>query len=171
MGTRALFSLFLIWASINCARCILPSEYSILGADLEVALSEERVVELFRRWQAQHRKVYLNQGEAETRLVNFRRNLKYVLEKNSGRKSATSQSVGLNRFADLSNEEFREVYLSKVKKPASKKWGGPQRGKRESRVNAIKSCDAPSSLDWRNYGIVTGVKDQGSCGMATDLFY
>jgi C1A family cysteine protease len=28
----------------------------------------------------------------------------------------------------------------------------------------IGSIGAPSSLDWRNQGIVTAVKDQGTCG-------
>ncbi|KAI4372007.1 hypothetical protein MLD38_010295 [Melastoma candidum] len=164
MGTRVVLSALLIWVSIASARCSLPSEYSIVGAEFGDALSEERVFELFRRWQAKHKKVYRNPGEVETRLLNFRRNLKYVLEKNSGRKSPIAHSVGLNRFADMSNEEFREAYLSKVKKPASKKWGKQRSGRRESRVNSIKSCDAPTSLDWRNYGVVTAVKDQGSCG-------
>lgn len=165
MGTKVLLPLFLIWATITCIRCSLPSEYSIIGTDFEQVLSEERAVELFQRWMAKHRKVYRNPGEAEMRLENFRRNLKYVIQKNSRRKSAGGHSVGLNRFADMGNEEFREVYLSKVKKPASKRWDGRRRN---SPLHGVKSCEAPSSLDWRNYGVVTGVKDQGSCGMALD---
>lgn len=164
MGSNHLILVFLIWASIACLSSTsnLPSEYSIVGENPEKSLQlpEGRVLELFRRWQEKHHKVYKHAAEAEKRLENFRKNLRHVIERSSRQKSPTASRVGLNKFADLSNEEFREAYLSKVKKPASKKWNH----KKMSLQGKMKTCDAPSSLDWRNYGIVTGVKDQGECG-------
>jgi C1A family cysteine protease len=68
--------------------------------------------------------------------------------------------VGLNKFADLSNEEFKELYLSKVKKPINIKRSTA----RDWRQRNLQTCDAPSSLDWRKKGVVTAVKDQGDCG-------
>lgn len=161
--------LLLVWASLTCLCSSLPSEYSILGHDLESFPSEERVVELFQRWRAKHRRVYKHAEEVEKRFENFRSNLKLIIEKNANRVAPNAQRLGLNRFADMSNEEFKQVYISKVKKPSTKKSNTLIRRTMQKK---LRSCDdAPSSLDWRNKGIVTGVKDQGSCGKFQFHFY
>ncbi|GLT68336.1 hypothetical protein SLA2020_405800 [Shorea laevis] len=155
--------IFLVLASVLClcSTSTLPAEYSIVGHDLEGFLSEERAIEIFEQWKEKHQKVYRHAEEAKIRFENFKRNLKYVIEKNANRKSNTGHKVGLNRFADLSNEEFKMTYLSKVKKQGSKMCRLREKKKMGRRV---ESCTAPSSLDWRKYGIVTEVKDQGECG-------
>lgn len=154
--------LFLIWALLACLISSLPSEFSILNDQPGELLLEDRVSELFEQWKERHGKVYRHAQEAERRFENFRDNLKYIIEKSLNRKSRMEHVVGLNKFADMSNEEFREVYMSKVKKPLSKK--NTSERSREERKEVIGTCETPSSLDWRKYGIVTGVKDQGQCG-------
>ncbi|BBH00981.1 Cysteine proteinases superfamily protein, partial [Prunus dulcis] len=52
-------------------------------------------------------------------------------------------TLSLNEFADLTNEEFREI-------PTSFGYGNV--------------TDAPPSVDWREKGAVTPIKDQGKCG-------
>lgn len=158
-----LLLLSLIWGSwAFLCYGISSDEYSILALDLDKLPSEEQVVELFQQWKQDHQKFYRHPEEAALRLENFKRNLKYIIEKNAMRNSPLSHRLGLNRFADMSNEEFRNKFFSKVKKPF---------GKRNSLTRSsglhVKddSCeDAPSSLDWRKKGAVTGVKDQGNCG-------
>ena len=114
------------------------------------------MVELFQRWKLKHRKAYSHVVEAERRFENFKRNLKYIVEKNNEKRASSGgHKLGLNKFADMSNEEFRQVYLSKVRKPSNK---------RNLKGKSLESCDAPASLDWRKRGAVTGVKDQGDCG-------
>uniref|UniRef100_A0A803Q3M9 Uncharacterized protein n=1 Tax=Cannabis sativa TaxID=3483 RepID=A0A803Q3M9_CANSA len=125
--------------------------YSILDS-----WDEMRVVELFQNWKEKHKRVYRLPEEAEMRFENFKRNVKYILESSKSRKG---HQLGLNRFADLSNEEFRKLYLSNVTKPL----GGKRRRNNPMRTR-LDSCDAPSSLDWRKRGVVTAVKDQGDCG-------
>ncbi|PPE02119.1 hypothetical protein GOBAR_DD00849 [Gossypium barbadense] len=152
--------LFLILASLTSLSSSLPSEYSIVEHEIDAFLSEERVLEIFQQWKEKHRKVYRHAEEAEKRFENFKGNLKYILERNAKRKANKwEHHVGLNKFADMSNEEFRKAYLSKVKKPINKGITLSRNMRRK-----VQSCDAPSSLDWRNYGVVTAVKDQGSCG-------
>jgi len=155
LKTQLVF-LFLVWGSWAFLCYGLPSEYSILALDLDKFPSEEGVVELFQRWKEEHRKFYKHPEEAKLRLENFKRNLKYIVEKNAKRNSPYGHSLGLNRFADMSNEEFRHKFISKVKKPFGKKNDLPVKD---------DSCeDAPYTLDWRKKGVVTGVKDQGHCG-------
>ncbi|XP_002533962.2 low-temperature-induced cysteine proteinase [Ricinus communis] len=153
--------IFLLVGPLTCLSFTLPDEYSIVGNDLHELLSEERVKELFQQWKEKHRKVYKHVEEAEKRLENFRRNLKYVVEKNQKKKNlGSAHTVGLNKFADMSNVEFRQKYLSKVKKPIKKRNNNLM----TSRQRNLQSCVAPSSLDWRKKGVVTPVKDQGDCG-------
>ncbi|KAJ8761459.1 hypothetical protein K2173_001592 [Erythroxylum novogranatense] len=160
MGYRKslLALIFLLLAPLTCLSTDLPSEYSIVKYDQEF-LSEERVVQIFELWKEKYGKVYNHAQEAERRLGNFRTNLKYILEKNANRRFSSGHRVGLNKFADLSNEEFKQRFLSKVKIPVNKR--GVLRTERQRRM---ENCEAPSSLDWRMKGAVTGVKDQGSCG-------
>lgn len=149
-----LFLLSLILSSSTFLCYAIPSEYSILAFDHTKLPSEEEVVELFQQWKEDHEKFYRYPEEAALRLENFKRNLKYIVERNAMRNSPLGHRLGLNRFADMSNEEFKSKFISKVKKPISK-----------SRHFKGESCEgAPYSLDWRKKGAVTGVKDQGNCG-------
>lgn len=156
-----LLLLFLFWCSTAFLCLGIPSEYSILAFELNKLPSEERLVELFQSWKEEHQKFYTHPEEAALRLENFKRNLKHIVEKNAMRNSPHGHVLGLNRFADLSNEEFKNKFISKVKMPFNK------RNSLTSSGLHLKddSCeDAPSSLDWRKKGAVTGVKDQGDCG-------
>ncbi|KAJ7968711.1 Cysteine proteinase RD21a [Quillaja saponaria] len=154
--------LFFIWVSLTYLSSSLPSEYSILVHDQDKFPSEEQVLELFQQWKLKHKRVYKYAEEAAKRFENFQRNLKYVIEKNAMKRSANGHRVGLNRFADMSNEEFKEMYISKVKKPISKKSNNVIARSMQEKVD---SCDnSPSSLDWRKKGVVTGIKNQEDCG-------
>lgn len=147
--------IFFFLASLACFCVSIPGEYSIIGHDLDKFPSEGRVLELFQQWKRQHGRFYRHPEEAALRLENFKRNLKYIVEKNAMRKSPNGHRLGLNKFADMSNEEFKRIYMSKVKKPVLQNYN----------VRANDSCaDAPSSLDWRRKGVVTAVKNQGDCG-------
>ncbi|KAL9236840.1 hypothetical protein vseg_011464 [Gypsophila vaccaria] len=132
----------------------LPVRYPSTDSLLDVE-SQNRDVELFEQWRVKHGKVYKHADEMFKGFENFKRNLNFIVEKNLNR---TSHTVGLNRFADLSNEEFRRMFLRKLNRPVRL---GDQKYKRRGLVS---TCHAPVSLDWRKYGVVTPVKDQGSCG-------
>ncbi|XP_073027153.1 low-temperature-induced cysteine proteinase-like [Primulina eburnea] len=159
MGHQFLHAFLLI--SLAIVASSLSLEFSIIGANPDEIL-EERIPELFQSWKEKHGKVYEHAEEAAERLRIFRTNIKYVLEKNMDRRLPMGPLVGLNKFADLSNEEFRKIYTRKIQKPFEKR-------RRYSLEDVqlkmkISSCEAPTSLDWREHGVVTGVKDQGQCG-------
>lgn len=112
-------------------------------------------MELFQQWRKQHGKSYENSEELFNRFQSFKSNLKYIVESNSNR---TGYWMGLNRFSDMSNEEFREKYIGKVKGLVELSEG------KHTRERSVLICDAPPSLDWREKEVVTPVKDQGVCG-------
>ncbi|XP_005227094.1 cathepsin F isoform X2 [Bos mutus] len=62
---------------------------------------------------------------------------------------------GVTKFSDLTEEEFRTIYLNPLLKDA------PGRNMRPAQpVTDVP----PPQWDWRNKGAVTNVKDQGMCG-------
>ncbi|KAK1280802.1 Cysteine proteinase RD21a [Acorus gramineus] len=145
--------LLITFASILGLTVSTLNEFSIISYK---GISEERGLELFEQWAKKHRKVYGCMEEKEKRLLNFIENLHYVLENNNYVKESGHQ-VGLNVFADMNNDEFKEVYTPKRIMKKKPKVGGERRA---SKV----SCETPMSLDWRKKGVVTGVKNQGQCG-------
>ncbi|KAJ6979264.1 low-temperature-induced cysteine proteinase-like [Populus alba x Populus x berolinensis] len=151
--------IFLLLALLTCLSSSHPDEHPIVVNDFGELVSEESIIEIFRQWRDRHQKVYEHAAESEKRYRNFKRNLKYIIEKTGKKTAALGHRVGLNKFADLSNEEFKELYLSKVKKPINKRSIA-----RDWRQSNLQTCDAPSTLDWRKKGVVTAVKDQGDCG-------
>nr|GLL45859.1 oryzain alpha chain-like [Ipomoea trifida] len=164
MGTKCSqssgFLVFLIFAALWCGVSCYYDGFSIVGAGF---VPEEKVLRLFEEWKGRNGKVYRDEAENEERFENFKGNLKYVMEKTVGGGSRWEGKVGLNRFADLRNEEFKDVFTSKIKMPFRKKQGIQMVLSGQSGKEKV-SCDAPFSVDWRKRGAVTHVKDQGECG-------
>lgn len=112
---------------------------------------------MYEAWLVKHGKSYNALGERERRFEIFKDNLRFIEEHNAVNRT---YKVGLNRFADLTNEEYRSRYLGRRDET--------RRGLRASRVSDRYSFrageDLPESVDWREKGAVVPVKDQGNCG-------
>ncbi|XP_061351505.1 ervatamin-B-like [Gastrolobium bilobum] len=128
-----------------------------MGANLQDELpSQDEVIELFLLWKKEHGRVYKDLEEMAKKFEIFVSNLKYITEFNEKRRSPSSCLFGLNKFADWSPKEFQETYLGDFDITPKEHSNVKQ--------NNLYHADVPESLDWRKYGVVTGVKDQGPCG-------
>lgn len=112
---------------------------------------------IYESWLVKHRKNYNALGEKEKRFEIFKDNLKFVDEHNNAGESTFK--LGLNKFADLTNDEFRSKYLgAKKQKPTLLKKANSDRYLYKA------GEELPESVDWRDKGAVVPVKDQGQCG-------
>ena len=120
--------------------------------------SEEETRRMYAEWMATHGRTYNAIGEEERRYQVFRDNLRYIDEHNAAADAGVhSFRLGLNRFADLTNDEYRATYLGVRTKPQRER-------KLSARYHADDNEELPESVDWRTKGAVAEVKDQGSCG-------
>ncbi|KAL0684601.1 hypothetical protein Bca4012_051449 [Brassica carinata] len=119
--------------------------------------SDAEVSKIYEEWMEKHgKKKMMTQNNGlvtDQRFEIFKDNLRFIDEHNN---KNLSYKLGLTRFADLTNDEYRSIYLgAKPKKRVLK-----TSDRYEPRVG-----DAlPASVDWRKEGAVAAVKDQGSCG-------
>lgn len=118
--------------------------------------TQEQVAALYKSWLVKHGKAYNALGERERRFEIFKDNLRFIDEHN---REPRSYTLGLTRFADLTNEEYRARFLggrfSPKPRPSAAKNG---------RYASSLGGDLPEHVDWREKGAVTAVKDQGQCG-------
>ncbi|KAL6982967.1 hypothetical protein U1Q18_016362 [Sarracenia purpurea var. burkii] len=118
--------------------------------------TEEEVTAMYESWLITHGKSYNAMEEKERRFQIFRDNLRFVDAHNAGNRT---YKVGLNRFADLTNEEYRSTYLD-AKRGFRRRVSTPEVS---DRYAPRAGDDLPDSVDWRKKGAVVDVKDQGSC--------
>lgn len=121
--------------------------------------SEEEVKAVYRWWLAKHGKTYNGLEENDKRFGIFKDNLMFIDEHNSENRT---YKVGLNRFADLTNKEYRSMYLG-TRTDAKRRL---LKSRNPSQRYAFRAGNEklPESVDWRKTGAVTPIKDQGSCG-------
>ncbi|CAH9111092.1 unnamed protein product [Cuscuta epithymum] len=142
--------------------CSAAAEMSIISYDEQhpakgLIRSEEEIKELFESWLVKHGKAYNAVGEKDKRLEIFKDNLKYIDDQNS--LENRSYKLGLNFFADMTNEEYRTGYLG-TKRDARRKT----LKSKSNRYAPVEGESLPDSVDWREKGAVSEVKNQGSCG-------
>ncbi|XP_008813817.1 low-temperature-induced cysteine proteinase-like [Phoenix dactylifera] len=162
MGSKATMAAALLLLCLSAAASAAP-DMSIISYDETHGVrglerSEEDMRLLYEGWLAKHGRAYNALGEKERRFEIFKDNVRFIDAHNADA-GHHSFRLGLNRFADMTNEEYRAVYLGT--RPAGHR--------RRARVGSDRyRYDAgdvlPESVDWRVKGAVAAVKDQGSCG-------
>lgn len=144
--------------------CMLSLSYaadmSIIEYDDSHGMKRERsdkeVRSLYQAWLVKHKRSSNDLEEMEKRFQIFKDNLRFIDEHNAG---SHGFKLGLNRFADLTNEEYRSIYLG-VKVDGKRRLSRPK----SDRYEYKESDELPESVDWRKEGAVTPVKNQAGCG-------
>lgn len=123
----------------------------VLGAQ---SLTVNEVHEKWTSFQKTFEKSYEGLREAKNRFVIFSKNIHDIEEHNKlYEQGKVTYKKGINQFADLTKDEFM-AYINRYKMEI----------KRGSSVFTKVTDDVPDSIDWRDSGLVTDVKDQKQCG-------
>jgi len=110
----------------------------------------------FAKYMKDFQKSY-EPSEVAHRMRAYKENVKRIAQQNMQAKAKGLDTVyGINKFSDMTPEEFRETYLSCYKKNVNR----PPTSVYRAPENLVLS----SSMDWRSQGKVSPVKDQGQCG-------
>lgn len=108
----------------------------------------------FSEWRISQGKSYGTPKEFAYRASTFHKNYKKVSKHNP----SSSYKLSLNKFADMTTEEFLTKHTGL--KLAQK----PRRNYKPLSQRAEEVGDLPESVDWRLKGAVNPIKDQGRCG-------
>ncbi|KAL0337247.1 UNVERIFIED_CONTAM: Senescence-specific cysteine protease SAG39 [Sesamum calycinum] len=118
-------------------------------------LPDTATVQEHEQWMAQFGRVYKDEAEKSRRFGIFKDNVEYIRSFNEA--AARPYRLAINKFADLTNEEF-------VASRNGYKMGSYMKSSEGSLFRYANVSAVPASMDWRQKGAVTGVKDQGQCG-------
>ena len=148
MAKSALLALTLVLGALGALQNH-ENTNSKVSTQIPTVQVESWVYDLFSHWTQKENKLYGSADEKNYRLLVFRNNVLKIRAHNNANKSWT---LAINKFADLTGEEFKARYLT-LKAPQ-----GAQN------IVELDTVDVPDSIDWRQQGIVGPVKDQGQCG-------
>ena len=122
-----------------------------LDSHLLSVLGRSRDALHFVRFAHRYGKSYESVEEIKLRFSTFVESLQLIRSTN---RQNLPYKLGINRFADLSWEEFRTSRLG-----AAQNCSATLKGNHKLTSEVI-----PETKDWREEGIVSPVKDQGHCG-------
>ncbi|XP_006661546.2 zingipain-2-like [Oryza brachyantha] len=125
--------------------------------DLE---SEDSMWSLYERWRSAYT-VSLDLADKGKKFETFKKNARYINDFN--KKENTTYELGLNKFADMTMEEFTSMYtgfkVDAATIAAAEAAAALAPEPEEELLDVV-----PASWDWRQHGAVTAVRNQRPCG-------
>ncbi|XP_075401439.1 cathepsin F [Tenrec ecaudatus] len=113
----------------------------------------DKMASIFKNFATTYNRTYATKEESNWRMSVFTNNM-IRAQKIQSLDRGTAK-YGVTKFSDLTEEEFRTIYLN----PLLREDSG-----RKLRRAKMPNDPAPPDWDWRPKGAVTKVKDQGMCG-------
>ena len=142
--------------TMKCVAALALLAASAHAASYSEELVEWALREHFSLFESKFAKAYATREERESRFVTFVENLEQVISKNAALREAGADEVhGVTQFSDWSKDEFAARMLNPM--IGQEKWP-------DMPVAVPKNITVPNSLDWRDSGAVTPVKNQQMCG-------
>uniref|UniRef100_A0ACD5YAM0 Uncharacterized protein n=1 Tax=Avena sativa TaxID=4498 RepID=A0ACD5YAM0_AVESA len=139
---------------------LAPAPASAMDFGEHDLASEDSLWALYERWRSHHT-VARDLDEKARRFNVFRENVRLIHEFNRG---DAPYKLRLNRFGDLTADEFRRAYASsRVAHHRMFRGSRKDAGFMHGAAKPVQDV-LPPSVDWRQKGAVTDVKDQGQCG-------
>ncbi|WCJ32696.1 Cysteine proteinases superfamily protein [Euphorbia peplus] len=136
--------------------CITLSLIFLFGALASLAtartLQDASMQTMHEQWMTRYGRVYNDPDEKEMRFNIFKQNVQFIESFNKA--GAKSYKLGTNQFADLTNQEFK----------SRNGFKGHMRSEQAGSFRYENISSVPTSMDWRENGAVTPIKDQGQCG-------
>jgi C1A family cysteine protease len=108
----------------------------------------------FEDFVAKHGKTYESEEEKAVRYNVFKENRVFIQHSNQDGKV----TYALNRFADLTHAEFKNIYVGGYRPDLSTTWGV------KIGTHVYSGAELPAEVDWTTKDAVTPVKNQGQCG-------
>jgi len=139
----------------------------LIAITSSLALDDVQMKTRFSAWKGFHHKSY-SAAEEQRRFEIFSKNVDLITQHNleaaAGKHSFT---LATNAFADLTNDEYRQIYLG-LKRRGSSSAPKPSSSSNDSirgSADFTRLADpVPDAWDWRQHGYTIAVKDQGQCG-------
>jgi cathepsin L len=127
---------------------------------LDVVHSSGEITEEFKNFKLKHGKVYKNAQEEAYRLQVFSNNKAQIAAHNElFQQGKSTFTMGLNQYSDMTYEEFSSIVLMPISHNITRRPAKYIECPSDYTLSGL-----PGTVDWRNKGFVTSVKDQGQCG-------
>jgi len=109
----------------------------------------------FAKFRENFGKKYHTRSEHQRRFAIFSENLRKYEQHN---KSGASWRMAVTQFSDLTDAEFEAMHMGGYKKTPTVATTSTKK------TSSVKSSQLPESVDWREKGAISPVKDQQACG-------
>jgi C1A family cysteine protease len=139
---------------------LITTTPTVLSSPLDENIENIDFWKSFVSFQSRFKKIYPSETELQQRFQIFKENVITIFQHNLEKKE--NYTMGINQYTDLTSTEFEKDVIRGGFIGTTE--SSSLRGKSKCSQYSYQQIKVPSSIDWRELGAVTPVKDQGQCG-------